>query len=66
MQGVTSIFEVDTIRRILDSAAKMVGKTYGVDKKTDISLRVITDHIRSTVFMVSDGILPSNEGRAMS
>ncbi len=63
MQGVTSIFEVDTIRRILDSAAKMVGKTYGVDKKTDISLRVITDHIRSTVFMVSDGILPSNEGR---
>ena len=63
MQGVTSIFEVDTIRKILDSAAEMVGVTYGEDKKTDISLRVITDHIRSTVFMVSDGILPSNEGR---
>ena len=63
MQGVTSIFEVDTIRKILDTAAEMVGVTYGVDKKTDISLRVITDHIRSTVFMVSDGILPSNEGR---
>ena len=63
MQGVTSIFEVDTIRRILDSAAAMVGKTYGNDKQTDISLRVITDHVRSTVFMVSDGILPSNEGR---
>ena len=63
MQGVTSIFEVDTIRKILDSAAEMVGVTYGRDKQTDISLRVITDHIRSTVFMVSDGILPSNEGR---
>lgn len=63
MQGVTSIFEVDTIRKILDSAANMVGVTYGKDRQTDISLRVITDHIRSTVFMVSDGILPSNEGR---
>ncbi len=63
MQGVTSIFEVDTIRKILDTAAQMVGVTYGVDKQTDISLRVITDHIRSTVFMVSDGVLPSNEGR---
>ena len=63
MQGVTSIFEVDTIRKILDSAAEMVGVTYGKDKQTDISLRVITDHVRSTVFMVSDGILPSNEGR---
>ncbi len=63
MQGVTSIFEVDTIRKILDTAAEMVGVTYGVDKQTDISLRVITDHVRSTVFMVSDGVLPSNEGR---
>ncbi len=63
MQGVTSIFEVDTIRKILDTAAEMVGAEYGRDKQTDISLRVITDHIRSTVFMVSDGILPSNEGR---
>ncbi len=63
MQGVTSIFEVDTIRKILDTAADMVGVEYGKDKQTDISLRVITDHIRSTVFMVSDGILPSNEGR---
>ncbi len=63
MQGVTSIFEVDTIRKILDTAAQMVGVEYGKDRQTDISLRVITDHIRSTVFMVSDGILPSNEGR---
>lgn len=63
MQGVTSIFEVDTIRRILDSAAEIAGVTYGNDKATDTSLRVITDHIRSTVFLVSDGVLPSNEGR---
>ncbi len=63
MQGVTSIFEVDTIRKILDTVADMVGVTYGKDKQTDISLRIITDHIRSTVFLVSDGVLPSNEGR---
>lgn len=63
MQGVTSIFEVDTIRKILDTAAEMAGVTYGRDKETDISLRVITDHVRSTVFLVSDGVLPSNEGR---
>lgn len=63
MQGVTSIFEVDTIRKILDTAAEMAKVDYGKDKQTDISLRVITDHIRSTVFLVSDGVLPSNEGR---
>ncbi len=63
MQGVTSIFEVDTIRKILDTAADMAKVEYGKDKETDISLRVITDHIRSTVFLVSDGVLPSNEGR---
>lgn len=63
MQGVTSIFEVDTIRKILDTAAEMAKVEYGKDRETDISLRVITDHIRSTVFLVSDGVLPSNEGR---
>ncbi len=63
MQGVTSIFEVDTIRKILDTAAAMAKVTYGRDHDMDISLRVITDHIRSTVFLVSDGVLPSNEGR---
>ena len=63
MQGVTSIFEVDTIRRVLDSAAEMAGVQYGGDAATDTSLRVITDHIRSTVFLISDGVLPSNEGR---
>lgn len=63
MQGVTSLFEVDTIRRILDAAAAMAKVDYGKNTGTDTSLRVITDHIRSTVFLVSDGVLPSNEGR---
>lgn len=63
MQGVTSLFEVDTIRKVLDHAASIAGVKYGSDAKTDVSLRVITDHIRSTVFLVSDGVLPGNEGR---
>ena len=63
LQGVGNLFEVDTVRAILNHVEKISGKTYGVDDKTDISIRVVTDHIRSTVFMVSDGILPSNEGR---
>ncbi len=63
MQGVGSIFEVDTIRNIMEHVSKISGVEYGGDSKKDISLRVITDHIRSTVFMVSDGMLPSNEGR---
>ncbi len=63
MQGVGNLFEVDTVRAILNHVEKISGKTYGKDDKTDISIRVVTDHIRSTVFMVSDGILPSNEGR---
>ena len=63
MQGVGNLFEVDTVRAILNHVEKISGKTYGQDAKTDISIRVITDHIRSTTFMVSDGIMPSNEGR---
>ncbi|WP_027623314.1 alanine--tRNA ligase [Clostridium lundense] len=63
MQGTNSIFEVDTIRAILDEVTKVSGAVYGKDKNTDISLRVITDHVRSVTFMISDGILPSNEGR---
>ena len=63
MQGVDNMFEVDTVRNILNHVEKITGKTYGKDHLTDVSIRVITDHIRSTVFMVSDGILPSNEGR---
>ncbi|MBM6915005.1 alanine--tRNA ligase [Gemmiger formicilis] len=63
MQGVGNLFEVDTVQAILHHVERISGKTYGQDEKTDISIRVITDHIRSTTFMVSDGILPSNEGR---
>lgn len=63
MQGTTSIFEVDTIRKVLDAAAEIAGVKYGEDNQIDTSLRVITDHIRSTVFMTADGVLPSNEGR---
>lgn len=63
MQGVNSIFEVDTIRAILDKVSEAAGVTYGKDRVQDISLRLITDHIRSVTFMISDGILPSNEGR---
>ncbi len=63
MQDVDNMFEVDTIRRILDTVCKVAGKTYGENAKNDISIRVVTDHIRSSTFMISDGILPSNEGR---
>ena len=63
MQGVDNLFEVDTIRNIMKHVSEIAGVTYGVSEKTDVSLRVITDHIRSTVMMISDGVLPSNEGR---
>jgi alanyl-tRNA synthetase len=63
MQGVGSIFEVDTIRAILNEICDLAKVTYGDDLKTDISVRVITDHVRSTTFLISDGVLPSNEGR---
>ncbi|AKA70010.1 alanine--tRNA ligase [Clostridium scatologenes] len=63
MQGTSSIFEVDTIRAILDEVSKVAKIQYGKDEKNDISMRVITDHVRSVSFMISDGILPSNEGR---
>ena len=63
MQGVGNLFEVDTVQSVLHHVEHIAGKTYGQSEKTDISIRVITDHIRSCTFMVSDGILPSNEGR---
>jgi alanyl-tRNA synthetase len=63
MQGVESIFEVDTIKHILDRASEITSTKYGADSKTDISLRIITDHVRAVTFMVSDGIMPNNEGR---
>ena len=63
MQGVGNLFEVDTVQSVLHHVEHIAGKTYGANAKDDISIRVITDHIRSCTFMVSDGILPSNEGR---
>ncbi len=63
MQGVDNLFEVDTVRRILDTVCSMAGVKYGENEKNDISIRVITDHIRSAVFMICDGVTPSNEGR---
>ena len=63
MQGVGNLFEVDTVQSVLHHVEHIAGKTYGANVKDDISIRVITDHIRSCTFMVSDGILPSNEGR---
>ena len=63
MQGVDNLFEVDTVRRLLDTVCAIAGKTYGTDKDDDVSIRVITDHVRSSTFMISDGVIPSNEGR---
>ena len=63
MQNVGNLFEVDIVQSVLHHVEHIAGKTYKQDPKTDISIRVITDHIRSCTFMVSDGILPSNEGR---
>jgi alanyl-tRNA synthetase len=63
MQNVDNIFEVDTIKYILDYISELVGVNYGNNGKSDISIRVITDHIRSVTFLISDGVLPSNEGR---
>lgn len=63
MQDVDNMFEVDTIRNILDKVCAISNKEYGKDTKTDISIRAITDHARAATFMISDGIIPSNEGR---
>ncbi|MBQ7245733.1 MAG: alanine--tRNA ligase [Firmicutes bacterium] len=65
MQGVDSIFDIDTIRYILDGVLDVSGKDYEKEgtETTDVSIRIITDHLRSMVFMIGDGILPSNEGR---
>lgn len=63
MQGVNNLFEVDTVQSVMEHISKVAGVSYQQDEKTDVSLRVITDHIRSTVMMVSDGVIPSNEGR---
>ena len=63
MQGVDNLFEVDTVRHLLDTVCSIAGKTYGKESDDDVSIRVITDHVRSATFMISDGVIPSNEGR---
>ena len=63
MQGVDNLFEVDTVRALLDRVCEISGKTYGGEWLTDVSIRVVTDHVRSATFMISDGVIPSNEGR---
>ena len=63
MQGVDNMFEVDTVRNILDHVCKIAGCDYGKGADTDMSVRAITDHIRASTFMICDGIIPSNEGR---
>lgn len=63
MQGVDSIFDVDTVKSIRDAVCAKAGVEYGKEHKTDVSVRIITDHIRSVTMMTADGVLPSNEGR---
>ena len=63
LQGVDNLFEVDTVRKILDTVCAISGKNYGDNEDNDVSIRVVTDHIRSATFMICDGVSPSNEGR---
>ena len=63
VQDVDSIFDVDTIQALRNKVCEISGKEYGKDHETDVSIRLITDHIRSATFMISDGIMPTNEGR---
>ena len=62
-QDVNSLFDVDTVMNITNKVTELTGASYGVSNKMDVSLRVITDHIRASTFMIADGVLPSNEGR---
>ena len=63
MQDVDSVFDIDTMKAIRDRVCELSGKTYQINEKDDVSIRLITDHIRSSTFLVSDGVMPSNEGR---
>lgn len=63
VQDVDSMFDIDTIKALRDHVCRLADKSYGIDHETDVSLRVVTDHVRSVTFMISDGILPSNSGR---
>jgi len=62
-QNVGSLFDVDTVMNITNKVTQLTGASYGQSDKTDVSLRVITDHVRASTFMIADGVLPSNEGR---
>lgn len=63
VQDAESVFDIDTMKALRDAVCQLAGTSYGADHKKDVSIRVIVDHIRSVTFMVSDGIMPSNEGR---
>jgi alanyl-tRNA synthetase len=63
LQGVDNLYEIDTSRTIMDKAAQLTGVVYGKDHKTDVSLRVITDHVRAATMLIGDGVTPGNEGR---
>ena len=63
LQGVDNLYEIDTSRMILDKAAELTGTVYGKDHKTDVSLRVVTDHVRTSLMLIGDGVTPGNEGR---
>src|SRR5258707_2174585 len=63
LQGVDNIYEIDTMWKVLERAAELTEQRYGVEERTDVALRVVTDHVRTAVMLVADGVIPSNEGR---
>src|SRR5580698_6576569 len=63
LQGVDNIYEIDTMWKVLERAAELTEQRYGVDQRTDVALRVVTDHVRTSVMLVADGVIPANEGR---
>ena len=63
LQGVDNIYEIDTMWKVLERAAELTDQRYGTDERTDVALRVVTDHVRTAVMLVADGVIPSNEGR---
>ena len=63
LQGVDNIYEIDTMWKVLERAADLTEQRYGVDERADVALRVVTDHVRTAVMLVADGVIPSNEGR---
>jgi alanyl-tRNA synthetase len=63
LQGVDNIYEIDTMWKVLERAAELTETQYGVEERTDVALRVVTDHVRTAVMLVADGVIPSNEGR---